>query len=137
MNAELEQRLRRLTQGFGESAAKDPLYAASMHMFRSWLTQAEMAMEDEGVSNSVIRKVLNRMVYGHPIPADAPDIVRMRREDVEGLVARAPVPPIAVTPSLAAEYGKYGISIDQFKGTTGRNVPGQRDVSDLERPDGG
>lgn len=49
----------------------DPYYNAQVRLFSSWLTQAEMAMEDENVDFGVMRRVLNRMVYGTPTGTEA------------------------------------------------------------------
>lgn len=66
---EHEARLDRLVDK--KLMGTDAHYHAQVRLFSGWLTQAEMAMEDEDVDRGVIRRVLNRMVYGAPDGTEA------------------------------------------------------------------
>ena len=66
---EHEARLNRLVDPHLMST--DAYYHAQVQLFSSWLTQAEMAMEDEDVDPSVIRRILNRMVFGAPTGSES------------------------------------------------------------------
>jgi hypothetical protein len=73
---EVTHRLNRLVDP--QCFRDDAQYVAQVHIFRNWLIQAEMAMEDEGVDHAVARRVINRMVFGCPNGADSQE--RMQRE---------------------------------------------------------
>jgi hypothetical protein len=117
VNEETERRLRKLIDPM--AYANDVWYHAQVATFRSWLTQAELAMRDEKVSNTTIQAVLNRMVFGVPYPNDPEGrTVTMPREDVENLIMnqdprRRPKIPWPDYPPPAP------------------NRPGHRDVADL------
>lgn len=78
----VERKLRHLVDPSMNS--HDAYYHAITSQFRSWLSSAHMAMEDEEVGTETIERVLNRMVYGHPSGAQA-----YERQDAQKLMMDA------------------------------------------------
>lgn len=54
--------------GVRELECTDASYAAQMHQWRRMFEATDLAMEDEGVDAETRRRVLNRVIYGHPTP---------------------------------------------------------------------
>jgi hypothetical protein len=121
MNEETGRRLQQMVDQ--EADSRDPMYHATVRLFRQWVVVAEQAMKDEGVSNSVIQAVLNRLILGHPAPGHSADEMVVKRSDLEELV-------------MHQDPRRHLQGFPSMLGTMrpSRNAPGQRDVSDTPLP---
>jgi hypothetical protein len=67
MRPHLDQKNQeRLNKMFNPNLAQDATYRVLTAQFSHWLAGAQMAMEDEGLPDHLVQRVLNRMIYGHP-----------------------------------------------------------------------
>ena len=90
MREDHEKRLRHLVDPLMYN--KDAFYHAQVECFRQWLIAMEMAMEDEGVSDGVAHRVINRVIYGHPNSGDAYHRQEFYAREVERLMTELPSP---------------------------------------------
>lgn len=111
MSDETEARLRALVDQ--KAATLDPMYKATLDLFRQWLRVTEMAMDDEGVAPGIIRAVLNRITYGAPYAADANQRIELDRKLVEEAMRRPPNPMVV---PRCPSCGILGICADCKRG---------------------
>ena len=93
-SAEIDDRLRKLLDQ--DALHHDTLYNVQFRLFRTWITHADMAMEDEGVDPAVARRVINRMLFGCPSGADSQERMMREKQMIE-LIQNTPM-PMSISP---------------------------------------
>lgn len=84
-------------------------YHHQVQFMQRWLDMTQWAMDDEGVPQRVIERVLNRLVYGAPDPNDAHERVATH-EQMREMMEKMPLNTRAVSDLLNGPVQKGKIS---------------------------